>query len=406
MSATAATGHWEVRQRTPESEPVLYVRVRRADGSQVRRRVGTGPAHVEPAPGQKPPWKPKRGRTPMGYSTIDDAIAMKRAILAGEDDSVRIAPVTLTWGALCDAWLATREIELSTYSDYSNAVKARIKPMLGPDTPVDEITVNVLGRFRDDLLAEGLAPRTVSKYLALIHSVFRYGAEAHGLNFNPAANVRRPKQRRSGLDQYLTPEEVGVLVRAADTDEEAVLYEVACWTGLRFGELRALRWGDIDWLGSQLQVLRNWPVKGREKLPKSGRARAVPLWDQAAQALERLSHRGHQTGPDDRVFIDPRGDQVLDYDAVAQRRFKATRDRAGLTSPRPGPDELTFHDLRHSYGTVAARIYGDLRDVQRFMGHASITTTEIYAHFLPRLDDAQRGSAGLAALLAEAEVLA
>jgi site-specific recombinase XerC len=123
---------------------------------------------------------------------------------------------------------------------------------------------------------------------------------------------------------------------------------------------------------------------------------------QAAAALERRSHREYLTGPDDRVFLDRRGAEVLDYDAVARRRFKATRDRAGVASPRLGNDELSFHELRDSYATFAARMYGDPRDVQRSMGYASITTTEIYAHFLPRLDEAQRGNAGLAALLGEA----
>jgi hypothetical protein len=75
------------------------------------------------------------------------------------------------------------------------------------------------------------------------------------------------------------------------------------------------------------------------------------------------------------------------------------RDAAKLTSPRAGDEPLTFHDLRHSYGTLAAAIYRDLRQVQAYMGHASITTTEIYAHFIPRTDAATRGSAGLSAML-------
>jgi integrase len=53
---------------------------------------------------------------------------------------------------------------------------------------------------------------------------------------------------------------------------------------------------------------------------------------------------------------------------------------------------LTFHDLRHSYGTLAASIYANLREVQEYMGHASVTTTELYAHFVPRLDAAARGA--------------
>ena len=85
---------------------------------------------------------------------------------------------------------------------------------------------------------------------------------------------------------------------------------------------------------------------------------------------------------------------TLGYDWTT-RRFKAARDAAKLTSPRAGDEPLTFHDLRHSYGSLAAAIYKDLRQVQEYMGHASITTTEISAHFVPRTDAASKGSAGL-----------
>lgn len=385
---TAATGRIVVRPT--RRGDTYYAKLRLPTGDTMRRlgRV----------------WD-KRSRPPAGYLTRTQAEQLVEDMLAGRDRSVRVVPVDVTFGQLVDEWLADRgrSASASTMYDYRNVAEARLKPLLGADTPADELTVAQLGVFRDQLLDEGLAARTVNKYLTLVHGIYRLAGEAHGLGFNPAAMVRRPKQRRRGLDQYLTPEEVGVLVRAAETVEEAVLYEVACWTGLRFGELRALRWVDIDWTGGAVQVVRNWPVKGEEKLPKSGQVRPVPLWDTAAAALERLSRRGYQVADDDYVFVDPRGDEVLDYDAVAQRRFKATRDRAGLTSPRPGDAELRFHDLRHTFGTVAARIYGDLGEVQRYLGHASITTTEIYAHFLPRLDAARRGSEGLAALLAEGD---
>jgi integrase len=122
------------------------------------------------------------------------------------------------------------------------------------------------------------------------------------------------------------------LVRKAPTDREAVLYEVAAWTGLRWGELRALRWADVDFAGGYLNVNRNWPVHGEEGDTKSGKPRAVPLWDQAAAALDRLSRREHFTDADDYVFCSEVG-EALGY-GWTTRRFKAARDAAHLTSPR------------------------------------------------------------------------
>jgi integrase len=81
---------------------------------------------------------------------------------------------------------------------------------------------------------------------------------------------------------------------------------------------------------------------------------------------------------------------------VVDARTSATRrqETRGPCQPTHRSDArtLTFHDLRHSYGTLAASIYANLREVQEYMGHASVTTTELYAHFVPRLDAAARGA--------------
>jgi integrase len=187
------------------------------------------------------------------------------------------------------------------------------------------------------------------------------------------------------------------LAEKAPTPQESVLYQVAAFTGLRWGELRALRWGDVRFSDGLVQVNRNWPVHGSEKDPKSHKLRSVPLWTQAAMPLARLATREHFTSDDDYVFVQETGDP-LGYDWTT-RRFKAARDAAKLTSPRAGSKTLTFHRLRHSYGTLAAAIYKDLRRVQQYMGHESLTTTEIYAHFIPQADAAAVGSAGLDAML-------
>jgi integrase len=138
-------------------------------------------------------------------------------------------------------------------------------------------------------------------------------------------------------------------------------------------------------------------VYGEEGDTKSGKPRAVPMWDQAAAALDGLSRREHFADDDNYVFVNDVG-EALGYDWTT-RRFKVARDAAGLTSPRPNERELTLHDLRHGYGTLAACFYGNLREVQEYMGHASVTTTEIYAHFVPRQDAAARGTAALAEAL-------
>jgi integrase len=113
---------------------------------------------------------------------------------------------------------------------------------------------------------------------------------------------------------------------------------------LRQGELLALRWRDVDFAGSALTVARAMSA-GIESSTKSGRVRRVPLAEQAAAALERMSQRKHFTEPDDLVFCNVLG-RSLD-DSALRRRYRRAQAAAGV---RP----LRFHDLRHTFGSLLA----------------------------------------------------
>jgi integrase len=174
-----------------------------------------------------------------------------------------------------------------------------------------------------------------------------------------------------------SPEEVWALVRAAGSEQDSALYLTAAFTGLRMGELLALRWRDVDFGGSAVRVRASY-YNGHLTTPKSGKVRAVPLAPDVATALARLSRREHWTHEDDLVFAGEGGDH-LDASAL-RRRYKVALTQASL---RP----LRFHDLRHTFGTrMIAK--ADIRRVQEWMGHADIQTTMRYLHFAPRAEDA------------------
>jgi integrase len=127
-----------------------------------------------------------------------------------------------------------------------------------------------------------------------------------------------------------SPEEVWALVRAADSEQDRAIYLTAAFTGLRMGELLALRWRDVDFTGSTIRVRARWAA-GQLTTPKSGKVRAVPL----ATALATLGHRRHWVGDDDLVFAGEAGGH-LDGSAL-RRRYKAALASAGLRS-------LRFHE--------------------------------------------------------------
>ena len=169
------------------------------------------------------------------------------------------------------------------------------------------------------------------------------------------------------------------LVRAAQDDQDGVLYLTAAFTGLRLGELLGLRWEDVDFDAATIRVRRNW-TDGREGTPKNGRDRAVPMMDDVATALARLGQRDHDTTDRDLVFCDQLG-RHLGYKTL-RARYKKALKTAKLR-------ELRFHDLRHTFGTHAIRA-ADPREVMEWMGHADIQTTQKYLAYKPRRDAAKR----------------
>jgi len=155
------------------------------------------------------------------------------------------------------------------------------------------------------------------------------------------------------------------------------MWLTAAMTGLRQGELLALRWRDVDFAGSVIRVRVSY-ADGHVTTPKSGKVRSVPMAPDVASALAKLGHRGQLTRDDDLVFLGDFGGYV-DGSAL-RRRYDAALKRAGL---RP----LRFHDLRHTFGTrMIAK--ADIRRVQEWMGHADVQTTMKYLHYAPREEDA------------------
>ena len=144
--------------------------------------------------------------------------------------------------------------------------------------------------------------------------------------------------------------------------------------------MRALRWRDIDFANATIHVRASY-THNRLCVPKSGKVRSVPLIDQAATALDALSRRDHLTEPEDLVFVSPTGGYLHDGDT--RRQFYAALEVANLGHKREGPRQMTFHDLRHTFGTLAVQAW-PLSDVQAYMGHADVTTTMIYVHHVPK----------------------
>src|SRR5947208_2961908 len=311
--------------------PAWYAKYRLPDGRQVQKKLG-------------PAWT-ARGRPPAGYFTkrtaeawLDDALAQARR---GE-----LVGMVVTGATVADAaaeWLRwaehDRAVKPSTLTDYRHTAN-RITRDLG-DLRLEDVTPELLERWKATLTASN---RTVAKYLVVLHGIFRRAMKVWGLPRNPAAEVERPRFRVSDDLDAFSPEEVHALVRAAGSEQDACLYLTAAFTGLRLGELLALHWRDVNFVGDAVRVRRSYTVHGGLGTPKSGKIRSVPMVPEVAKALARLAERERFNGDEDLVFGGEAGGFM---DASALRdRYKGALARAGL---RP----LRFHDLRHTFGTLA-----------------------------------------------------
>ncbi|UTI66283.1 site-specific integrase [Paraconexibacter antarcticus] len=229
---------------------------------------------------------------------------------------------------------------------------------------------------------DGLASKTVGNQLPFLHGLFRHAMKKGWVYANPVAAVDRPRDPETDADiRFLTHEEVEALLRAVPADSEFAwvdrpLYLTAITTGLRQGELVALRWRDVDWSAGVIRVRVSYS-RGEWGTPKSRRSsRAVPIIDRTAAELERLYQRSSYRGDDALVFGHPVLGSVLDTSKL-RKRFKDALTTAGVRQVR-------FHDLRHTFGTQAAAAGVPLRTLQEWMGHRDYKTTLIYADYAPR----------------------
>lgn len=219
---------------------------------------------------------------------------------------------------------------------------------------------------------EGAAEATVARALVSLRLLARFLVVEGRLAVDPTAHLPTPALRRA-LPRTLSPEDVTALLEAPDRRDAAgswlalrdrALLELLYACGARVGEVVRLRTDDLE---PRLRVLR---LHG-----KGDKMRLVPVGARAREAVERWLAEGRPrvARAERRALLLTRSGRALDR-TNAWRRVKAAARAAGL------PAGVTPHTLRHSFATHLIEGGADLRAVQELLGHASIRTTEVYAH--------------------------
>jgi integrase/recombinase XerD len=235
--------------------------------------------------------------------------------------------------------------------------------------PIAKATLEELERYTAQLRADGLSGASIARRTAAARSFYRHQQLLGARDDNPAAAIKLPR-RAKPLPKTLSPGEAERLIQAAAGTQpralrDQALVELLYGAGLRVSEAIGLEKAGVDLDDRLVRVIG-----------KGGKERVVPIGRHAAQALLRYLARGRpyldaRHRPE--LFLNARGGALTRAGAFLILRKLA--EKAGLDPQRVHP-----HLLRHSFATHLLEGGADLRSVQEMLGHADLSTTELYTH--------------------------
>jgi integrase len=379
MAARRSYGSGSLIERKDRASRVVYYGKWHANGRQVMRRIG-----------------PKRGDGARDGMTVKQAEAQLRRLIAETQVAPRGGEVLSLHEVACRyiAEAERRGRKASTRRNIESEVRVHLVPFfrdrglgaIRPEHVLDLVTV---------LEGKGLSPKSIRNVVATLSALFNYArAPRRGwATTNPCEGLELPAVPAESEIRFLTLDEVDALVANARPGVfhmiDRAMYRTAAMTGLRLGELVALRWRDVDWKAGRVRVRQNY-VLGEFGTPKSRRStRSVPMADEVGGELERLFQATRWQGDQDLVFAHPHTGQPL-YKPGVLRRMQKSLKAAHLD------DTHRFHDLRHTFGTRMAAAGVPMRTLQEWLGHKDIATTQRYADYAPSGREAEMITAAFA----------
>jgi len=258
-----------------------------------------------------------------------------------------------------------RQYSPLTLENYARDLRQLFKA--AGDTPLADLKSHQIRRFIASLHGQGLGGKTLARMLSAWRGFYTYLIRDHHYASNPCTGLRAPKSPRN-LPHTLSPDEaVRMVDLPADGDaltlRDKAMFELLYSSGLRLAELVGLNPDALDFADASVRVTG-----------KGNKTRIIPLGSQAIIALQQwLQQRSAMAKEEEpALFINRNGGRITARSV--QLRMKEWGIKQGLSS------NVHPHLLRHSFASHVLQSSGDLRAVQEMLGHASISTTQVYTH--------------------------
>ncbi|HST69941.1 MAG TPA: tyrosine-type recombinase/integrase [Solirubrobacterales bacterium] len=293
------------------------------------------------------------------------------------------SPSRKTLADAAEAWLAGaergdirnrsgQEYKPATLRGYKQALDDFLLPVFG-GRRFNSVTTADLQELVDQWQAEGKAASTIRNSIKPLQAIYRRARAREGLPVNPTHDLELPAPRPKEVE-IVAPEEAA-LVLAALPSQDRGIWATALYAGLRYGELRGLRWSAVDFAQGVIRVTESWDAKEGSIDPKTRTSRrTVPMPGVLRDALMDQRLGADDPSSDDLVF----GNEGRPFQAaVIYRRADRAWSNAGL-------GRLRLHQARHTYASFMIAAGVNAKALSAFMGHSSIKVTfDLYGHLMP-----------------------
>lgn len=298
------------------------------------------------------------------FNSKSEAHSYHRTVTAGHTTTTE----TITVSELADIWIfrhvETDACQLRTQKDYQTHLRLRIRPYLGSKR-VANLTPKVLAEWRTWMLeSQATGGRTVNKSIDALKSMIRWG-RSEGLCMNTMVDdLRRVKAQRPKEANPYTPEQVQTIVEGCKYLREATLINLAAYSGLRWSELRALQWSDIDLKAGTIRLVRSLDLDNSAKATKSNTERLVPILQPGVLALRKWRKHAPTNVP--LVFASRTGGPVK-HGVWYNFWLPEIREACKI--------DFDLHELRDTYASILIQSGIGEAELTLWLGHRSIQTT-------------------------------